>query len=386
MCRFFAALALGLCSLSLVSADERRFVEAKHGKGELKYVEGVPVLIVEGTDEEIGEQFGVLAIKPTKKPLIDKLDSYMKKSGWESAYAVMLRTAPFLLSIFPEGIQKELTAASKAGDVSRNVMILTNAMPDLQKIGGCSTLIVEAERSKTKGPLFGRLLDWPPHENLADFTLVTVFKQANKNTVATITFPIILGAISGMNDKGLCLTINEINITKDGSPRSDLKGVPMLILFRQILEKCSTVAEAEKMLTDTRRTGSFLLTVCDVKGGCVFEVTTKNVIAVPACDNVCCATNHFRSEELGIGAKCRRYETLEKFQKNGEKLGVDDVKAALHEVSQKEFTVQAMVFEPAARVLHLAYGGDKSATEKKLTKLELGPIFEKGFGGESLRK
>ena len=33
-------------------------------KGELKYRNGLPVLTVEGTPEEIGEQIGVLAIKP----------------------------------------------------------------------------------------------------------------------------------------------------------------------------------------------------------------------------------------------------------------------------------------------------------------------------------
>ena len=35
-------------------------------------------------------------------------------------------------------------------------------------------------------------------------------------------------------------------------------------------------------------------------------------------------------------------------------------------------------FEPKERVLHLAYGGGgKSATAKPLTKLELGPLFDR---------
>ena len=36
-----------------------------------------------------------------------------------------------------------------------------------------------------------------------------------------------------------------------------------------------------------------------------------------------------------------------------------------------------MVFEPKERVLHLAYGGDKSATKKPLAKMELGAIFDR---------
>src|SRR5438552_8602483 len=41
-----------------------RYPEGKHGRGELKYVNGVPVLTVAGTPEEIGEQIGVLTIRP----------------------------------------------------------------------------------------------------------------------------------------------------------------------------------------------------------------------------------------------------------------------------------------------------------------------------------
>lgn len=371
-------VSLLLVFTSFARADDLRFPEAKHGKGELKYINGVPVLVVEGTPEEIGEQFGTLAIKPAKKPLVDKLDSFMKKAGWEGAYPIMLRTAGFLLPIFPEPTQKELTAASKASGIERNIMIMTNAMPDLQKIGGCSTMIIEPERSKTNAPLFGRLLDWPPHEDLPEFTLVTVYRQEKKHAIATVTFPIILGAISGMNDVGLSLAINEINISKDKAPKSDLTGYPMLFLFRKLLEECTTVEEVETMLKNTKRTGYFCLTVCDKKGGCVFEVTTKNVVARHGTDNCCCCTNHFRTDELGIGSKCRRYEILEKAQKNGEKFAVEDIKNELHKVSQGAHTVQAMVFEPNERILHLAYGGGKSATEKKLTKIELASLFEKG--------
>src|SRR5262249_17735234 len=48
-----------------------RYPEARHGKGELRYVRGVPVLTVEGTPEEIGEQVGVLALKPAR-PVLEK--------------------------------------------------------------------------------------------------------------------------------------------------------------------------------------------------------------------------------------------------------------------------------------------------------------------------
>ena len=379
MTKRFLFVAIAFVLSSTIRAEDRLYPEATHGNGALKYVGGVPVLIVSGTPEEIGEQFGVLAMKPAKKPLLDKIDSYMTKAGYEKAYPLMLRTAGFFMPMFPENNQKEMTAAAKVSGVPRNALIITNAMPDLQKVGACSTIIVEPERSKTKAPLFGRILDWPPHEDLPEFTLVTIFRQTKKHTVATVTFPIILGSISGMNDVGLCLSINQIDKSKDDSLKSDLKGVPMLMLFRKILEECSTVDEAEKMLKESKRTTMFSVTACDKKGGCVFEVTTKNVIARRSVENVCCCTNHFLTDELCVSDNCKRYDILKKTQSNGAKFGVDEVKAEMHKVSQGSFTVHAIVFEPAERVMHLAYGGGKSATEKKLTKMDLGVLFEKGF-------
>ncbi len=43
-----------------------RYPAAKHGKGELRYLNGLPVLTVEGSPEELGDQIGFLALKPTK--------------------------------------------------------------------------------------------------------------------------------------------------------------------------------------------------------------------------------------------------------------------------------------------------------------------------------
>ena len=63
-----------------------RFPEGKHGKGELKYRNGLPVLIAQGTPEEIGEQIGVLAVKPAAakmKALVkDAIQKRVGPVGW----------------------------------------------------------------------------------------------------------------------------------------------------------------------------------------------------------------------------------------------------------------------------------------------------------------
>jgi hypothetical protein len=289
----------------------------------------------------------------------------------------MVKFAGLVFVQFPKNNQTELSTAAKVAKVDKNLLTALNAIPDLAKMGGCSTLVVEPGRSSTGGPIFGRLLDWPPFEELPEYTMVIVYRAKDKHAVAAVTFPFLLGVLSGMNDAGLCISINEISKSKDGSKSPNLNGMPMIFLFRKILEECTTVEEAEKVLRANGRTTWFCMTACDAKGGCVFEVTPRNVVRRDGTHDVCCCTNCFLTDQLCVGEKCSRYPKLEAVQKADGKLGVAEVAKALDSVNQGPSTIQCMIFEPKERVLHLAYGGGKSATKRPLTKLELGALFER---------
>jgi hypothetical protein len=65
-----------------------RYPEVKHGKGELKYINDLPVLLVAGTAEEIGDEIGVLGMKPFS-PLLGQLHETLKAWGRERAYPLL---------------------------------------------------------------------------------------------------------------------------------------------------------------------------------------------------------------------------------------------------------------------------------------------------------
>ena len=70
--RLLLSLCAGLVLLYAITvcrAEPFRFPEKRHGKGELRYLNKIPVLTVEGTPEEIGEQVGVLALRPAARVL-----------------------------------------------------------------------------------------------------------------------------------------------------------------------------------------------------------------------------------------------------------------------------------------------------------------------------
>src|SRR5262249_36329005 len=130
-------------------------------------------------------------------------------------------------------------------------------------------------------------------------------------------------------------------------------------------------AEAEKLIRSAKRTTMGSLTVCDKTQGVVFEVTTRTVVVRRAERGICVCTNHFVSKELAKPTRCPRFPKLEQARALP-KLGLADVAKKLDEANQGQFTIQTMVFEPAALRLHLAFGKGPSSA-RPLAVLELGP-------------
>src|SRR5207244_11812823 len=94
------------------AAEPFRLPEQKHGQGELKYINGLPVLMVEGTPEAIGEQAAFLAVKPAQRMLSypqDVLRALLKRGLPASVYETMYqnlwqyfsRTAESMVEGFP---------------------------------------------------------------------------------------------------------------------------------------------------------------------------------------------------------------------------------------------------------------------------------------------
>ncbi len=351
-----------------------RYPEGRHGKGELKYVQGVPVLTVEGTADEIGEQIGALAAKPIKPKADTMKKELLKLLRLEGAWTLLVKSCNALLKKFPEDYRKELDAIARASGIDRDLLVVGNTLPDVVKLGGCSTLVVGPSRSATGGLLFGRNWDFAPVGGIDALGMVIVYRPKGKRAFASIGLPGAIISGSAINDAGLALAANEITATADGSPRFDPAGVPMAAIMRRIIEECATVGEAEKLLGSVKRTTMLSLTVCDTKDGAVFEVTPKNVVARRTDKGLCYCTNHFVAKGMGKGTFCPRYPLLEKTKEMG-KLGVAEVAKQMHAVNQGPWTQQSMVFETAARKVHLSMGKGP-ATARPLTPLELAAYFK----------
>ena len=64
----------------------------------------------------------------------------------------------------------------------------------------------------------------------------------------TISWPGLIGALSGMNEHGLALT--NMEVTRDGATAP--RAMPYTLLYRTLLERCKTVDEAIAELRKVR--------------------------------------------------------------------------------------------------------------------------------------
>ncbi len=379
--RFLTPLVFVLFPVAVFAVDPpRTYTEGTHGRGSLRYINGIPVLTVAGRPEEIGEQVGALTgkslhqIQYYPKLLVNLVRGH---GAWDRLVA----TSKKLLPQFPDDYRKEMDAIARTAHLDPDLLLIGNTFPDILKAGGCSTLIVQPHRSATHEPIFGRNLDYPSMGYLHRYSLVTVYRPKGKRAFVSVGFPGMLGCVSAMNDAGLTLATLEAYWSKDGAPRLDTNGVPYTLCFRRIMEECATTADAERLLRSMKRTTMNSLAVCDRLGGEVLEFTSRNVVVRAPVDDLCCCTNHFRTAELAPTEarfarlqKCWRYAILQQALALPQ-ITLAEVAKKLDQVNQGSHTIQTMIFEPATLTLHLAAGKLPSSSMPMQT-LELAKLLD----------
>ncbi len=356
-----------------IAAEPSKFAPAKFKDAELRIVEGIPVATVAGNPEQIGEQLGHLFKQPLAE-LMGKREEVSRGLGLAQPPGVIVKMGRFLLPMFPDAQRREIMAEAKAAGADVDVLTFANIVYDLSRFPACSSLSVETTRSSTDGPIFGRNLDFPTFGFLDKYSVLVCYRPEGKHAFATVTFPGIAGVFSGMNDVGLCVAQLEVNSSADNSPRVSLTGTPVAMCFRRLLEECTTIDEAEKLLNEQKRMMMCNLAVCDRHTSAVLEVTPLTVARRSSEGGLCPCTNHFRTKELATNMQCSRYERLQA-SRAMERLGIDDVAKLLNSANQGRFTIQTMIFEPATLEAHVSFGPVPSSAQP-LRNIELAKLLQ----------
>ena len=174
------ALVIALASTNALSAQPPfRFPEARCPHGELKYINGIPILTVDGTPDEMGSAVGLLALRPGKRMATYPEDvlSHFYLSLFRFP---LVHAGRQMVKELPADYRLEMDAMARAAKVDRDLLVLGNTMFDLKKIIACSALLVEPARSATGGTLMGRNLDYPSLGYAQHYSLVTIYRPVGR--------------------------------------------------------------------------------------------------------------------------------------------------------------------------------------------------------------
>jgi isopenicillin-N N-acyltransferase-like protein len=370
-----AALLLLLFVTRALGADAPPFVEATREGGQLKYIRGVPVLFLRGDPEQMGRQQAAL-VMDVARPLADvprQMARYIGvDDGWPALVGMCRLHQLKMLPRYQREFNTAITAA-KFTEAERDALTVVNSIFEFYHVGGCSSLLVEPDRSATGEMIFGRNLDFPSFGHLDRLSLLTIYRPKDRYAFASVGFPVLGGVVTGINEKGLALAVHIVGRSKDNAPRVNLLGAPLFTTCRRMLEECSTIEEAEKLIAAARYVSPLLVVACDSRRAVVFEITTKQVVTREAEKHLLACTNHYRTDELRLPTYCRRFRRLEKYWDFRRPLTRNDVAGALRAVGVQR-TLQTMIFEPGSLQAHLAIG-PSPVLNKPLTTLDLAELF-----------
>lgn len=171
-----------------------------------------------------------------------------------------------------------------------------HAMQDLMLVG-CSSFAAWGDQSADGKLILGRNFDFYAGDDFAKDKVVSFVKPKNGIPFMTVTWPGMIGVASGMNDRGLTVTINA------GKSKIPLVAkTPISILTREILQYAGNIDQAIAIAKKRQVFVSESIMVGSAADGkaALIEVSPKKfgVYEVPnSADRLLCS-NHFQSAEL----------------------------------------------------------------------------------------
>ena len=166
-----------------------------------------------------------------------------------------------------------------------------HALQDL-KIVGCTSFGVWKDKSKNGDLLIGRNFDFYVGDEFDVNKIVCFEKPENGYPFMMITWGGMTGAVSGMNEEGLTVTINAAKSDIPYSART-----PISILTREILQYAKNIKEAYEIAQKREIFVSESILVGSAYDGkaVIIEKSPSKIALVEPKDNYIVSTNHFRS-------------------------------------------------------------------------------------------
>jgi predicted choloylglycine hydrolase len=215
-----------------------------------------------------------------------------------------------------------------------------HAMQDLMVVG-CTSLAVWNENSEDGDLLIGRNFDFYVGDDFAENKMVEFVEPENGIPYLSVSWPGMIGVVSGMNKEGISVTINA------GKSKIPMAArTPVSLVTREILQFAKTIDDAIAIARKRKVfvSESILVGSANDNKAVIIEVSPKNFGVYDAANSskVLC-TNHFQSEAYKNDKKNQkhiveshseyRYEKLQALLQDNPKLNPEKMASILRDQS-----------------------------------------------------
>ncbi|MDY0004717.1 MAG: C45 family peptidase [Polyangia bacterium] len=191
----------------------------------------------------------------------------------------------------------------------------------------CSQFVASGTATVDGELLHGRNLDWWEVEIVEKYPVVFVREPKDRVPWVSVGFPANMSPYTGMNQAGIAVASNEVSSPLE--TEVEREGRSNVQMVREVLERATTLEEAEAYLRSQDRASAEILVVSDGPGkkAAAFEMTAHSFEArYLSADGVVYAANHFvhadmeaaqEPEEPGTSS-WNRFERLRQLLEPGE--------------------------------------------------------------------
>jgi isopenicillin-N N-acyltransferase like protein len=222
------------------------------------------------------------------------LDKYVSEEDKEEIYGISL-SASDKYAYIGSNYQRILNyhAAHDIGHALQNFALV-----------GCTSFGTWGSRSADSTMIIGRNFDFFVGDHFSENKIVSFEDPADGYKFMSITWGGFIGVVSGMNEKGLTVTINA---AKSDIPSAS--ATPVSLVAREILQYAENIQEAMSIAKKRKMfvSESFLIGSAEDNKAVIVEKTPDSIgLYDPGKNEIICA-NHFQSKELG-GLKSNRLQ------------------------------------------------------------------------------
>jgi len=298
-------LALGLtliltigCTFNppTVVKETRSTTEVKeYGKSKKYKKNGITVVYLTGMPYEIGFAHGKLSkteIRSVNKPFLELYDRLQKdpNNKW-------LKLSHQLEKNIPEEYIEEMRGISDGSGIEYDKILFLNTLSTISMKNGCFAFAFKNADSRI---FTVRQVDIDKKTDLYKKMILYIIKPNRGFGFAAILIPGWVDGESGMNERGITVTQNNIGIKQD-----DWNVTPITHLSRYMLQYSETLDDIEQLLDKQQGYPARLIFASSKEDASVFEFANKEKARINMKNGFLALSNHARlipSREMGSGS------------------------------------------------------------------------------------